>query len=99
MARLFISASRLEAWSVEGRAALDADKMTLVELDRTFTLKAAVRFTGVIGGDADPHQLIGLVKDEDELSTMGADHMADSVIYADTGYEVQQGFVGLPNPT
>jgi hypothetical protein len=98
VARLFISAARLEAWTAEGKAALDADRMTLVELGRSFVLKSAVRFMAVIGNEPDPYQLLGLVKDEDELATMGADHMADSVIYAETGYEVQQGFVGLPQP-
>jgi len=29
---------------------------------------------------------------------MGADHMANSVIYVDTAYEVQNGFVGEPLP-
>jgi len=98
VARLFISAERLEAWSAEGRAALEGDKMTLVELGRVFAIKSAVRFTGVIGDELDPHDLVGLVKEDEELIKMGADHMGDSVIYSDTGYDVQNGFVGSPLP-
>jgi hypothetical protein len=49
VARLFISAERLEAWTAEGRAALEGDKMTLVELGRVFEIRSAVRFTGVTG--------------------------------------------------
>jgi hypothetical protein len=98
VARLFISAERLEAWAAEGRAALDGERMTLVELGRVFEIRSAVRFLAVTGDEADPHDLVGLVKEEEELATMGADHMANSVIYADTAYEVQNGFVGTPLP-
>jgi hypothetical protein len=72
--------------------------MTLVELGRVFEIRSAVRFTGVTGEDLDPHDLVGLVKEDGELIEMGADHMANSVIYADTAYEVQNGFVGQPLP-
>jgi hypothetical protein len=98
VARLFISAERLEAWAAEGRAALNGDRMTLVELNRAFEIRSAVRFLSVTGNDLDPHDLLGRVKEDEELLKMGADHMANSVIYADTAYEVQNGFVGTPLP-
>ncbi len=96
MARLFISNTRLEVWSAEGKIALDGTQMVLSELGRSFSIKPAVFFARVAGGDPDPHDLIGKVKDEDELAKMGADHMATSVIYVDTAYEVVAGFVGAP---
>jgi hypothetical protein len=34
MSRLFISVDRLDAWTGEGRAALEGDSMTLTELGR-----------------------------------------------------------------
>lgn len=98
VARLFISAERLEAWAAEGRAALEADRMTLTELGRVFEIYSAVRFLAVTGDGPDPHDLVGLVKADQELTAMGADHVANSVIYADTAYEVQNGFVGTPLP-
>jgi hypothetical protein len=98
VARLFISAERLEAWSAEGRAALEGEQMTLVELGRVFAISSAVRFINVTGDELDPHDLVGLVKEDGELIQMGADHMGNSVIYADTAYEVQNGFVGTPLP-
>ncbi|HTJ40765.1 MAG TPA: hypothetical protein VL463_01675 [Kofleriaceae bacterium] len=98
MARLFISVERLENWSAENRVQVDGTRMTLTELGRIFDIKPAVHFLGVAGGDADPHGLVGLVKDEEELAKMGADHMASSVIYVDTAYDVQNGFVGVPLP-
>ncbi len=96
MARLFISNPRLEAWSAEGKISLEGSRMVLSELARAFEIKPAVYFERVAGNEADPHDLIGRVKDEDQLAEMGADHMASSVIYVDTAYEVVAGFVGTP---
>lgn len=96
VARLFISNQRLETWSTEGKIALEGTRMVLSELGRAFEIKPAVFFSRVAGGDPDPHDLLGKVKDEDELAVMGADHMASSVIYVDTAYEVVAGFIGAP---
>jgi hypothetical protein len=98
VARLFISVERLEAWSAENRVLVEGPRMTLTELGRVFEIRPAVHFLSVAGGDVDPHGLLGLVKDEGELAVMGADHMAGSVIYVDTAYDVQNGFLGVPLP-
>jgi hypothetical protein len=99
MARLYISVSKLESLSAANKVAIDGEILHLTELGRDFRIVPAVHFLGVSGGDSDPHRLVGLVKSEAELAGMGADHMATSVIYVDTAYEVQQGFVGDPVPT
>lgn len=96
MARLFISVAKLESLTAANKVTIDGDVMKLTELGRAFRIVPAVRFLGVAGGDADPHELVGLVKSEQELVGMGADHMATSVIYVDTAYDVQQGYVGDP---
>jgi hypothetical protein len=98
MARLFISGSKLEALTAANKVSIDAGVLNLTELGRSFRIEPAVRFVGVAGGDGDPHGLVGLVKSEEELAGMGADHMATSVIYVDTAYEVQPGFLGEPLP-
>lgn len=98
MARLFISVTKLEALTSVNKVTLEGDTMSLTELGRSFKIQPAVRFLSVAGGDADPHDLLGLVKSADELAKIGADHMASSVIYVDTAYEVQQGFLGDPLP-
>jgi hypothetical protein len=94
MARLFISVAKLEALTAANKVTIEGDRLDLTDLGRAFRIVPAVRFLGVAGGDPDPHELVGLVKSEEELTGMGADHMATSVIYVDTAYEVQQGFVG-----
>jgi hypothetical protein len=98
MSRLFISVERLEAWTAEGRANLTGDKMTLTELGRSFTMEPAVHFVGITGSSVDPAGLVGLVKSSAHLAQMGAELMESSVIYADTAYEVVNGFIGDPLP-
>jgi hypothetical protein len=88
---------RLEEWSSEGRASFEGDRMVLLELGQVFSMKPAVYFTAVTtGSDQDPADLVGLVRSEEELLQMGADHMASSVICGDTAYEVVNGFLGEP---
>jgi hypothetical protein len=98
VARLFISIVRLESWSLEGKVTIEGDRLVLAETDRAFALRPAVYFDRVAGGETDPHDLLGKVKDQEELAAMGADHMASSVIYVDTAYDVVGGFVGTPEP-
>jgi hypothetical protein len=98
MSRLFISIERLEAWTAEGRASLDGDRMTLTQFKRSFTMSPAVHFVRATGQDHDPHDLVGRVKSKSALETMGAEQFANSVIYHDTAYDVVDGFIGEPLP-
>jgi hypothetical protein len=50
------------------------------------------------GQDADPNNLVGLVKSKPQLEAMGAEQLANSVIYNDTAYDVIDGFIGEPLP-
>jgi hypothetical protein len=96
MARLFISQDRLDAWTMEHRVAVEGDRMTLADDGRSFRIRPAVRFLRVSGPDADPHDLVGKVKDEVALADLGADQYMNSVIMGDTAYDVQPGFLGDP---
>ncbi|MBL9014221.1 MAG: hypothetical protein JNL83_08590 [Myxococcales bacterium] len=98
MSRLFISVERLEAWSAEGRASLEGDRMTLTELGRKFAMAPAVCFVSATGTDHDPYDLVGRVKSKEALESMGAEQFANSVIYNDTAYDVIDGFIGDPLP-
>jgi len=72
--------------------------MVLTELGRAFTMTPAVCFVKAMGGDHDPNGLIGLVKSKRALEEMGAEQLANSVIYNDTAYDVIDGFMGEPLP-
>lgn len=98
MSRLFISVDRLDTWTAEGRAKLEGNRMTLLELGRAFSMTPAVAFASVSGGDGDPHDLVGRVKSKKSLEAMGAEQLANSVIYNDTAYDVIDGFIGEPLP-
>lgn len=98
MSRLFISVERLDAWTADGRASIDGDRMTLTELGRVFSMMPAVHFASVAGPDSDPNDLVGRVKTKAALDAMGAEQLASSVIYRDTAYEVVDGFIGEPLP-
>ena len=98
MSRLFISVERLDAWTADGRASIEGDRMTLTELGRVFSMAPAVHFARVSGQDSDPHDLVGRVKSKDALDQMGAEQLANSVIYRDTAYDVVDGFIGEPLP-
>lgn len=98
MARLFISLDRLDAWTVEGRAALDGEHMILTELGRRFTMTPAVCFVRTTANDRDPYDLLGRVCSKPQLEQMGAEQLANSVIYQDMAYDVIDGFVGEPLP-
>ena len=67
---------------------------TLSREGQTYSIQAAVRFLETVCGGADPHDLLGRVKTLPQLAQLGAEHYMDSVLLGDTGYEVQQGFVG-----
>lgn len=96
MSRLFISVDRLDAWTAEGRAALEGDRMVLTEYGRAFSMTPAVCFVSANGGEADPNGLVGLVKSKRALEAMGAEQLANSVIYKETAYDVIDGFIGEP---
>jgi hypothetical protein len=98
MSRLFISVERLDAWTTDGRASVEGDKMTLTELGRVFSMMPAVHFASVNGPDGDPHDLVGRVKSKQVLLQMGAEQLANSVIYRDVAYDVIDGFIGEPLP-
>ncbi|HSD90502.1 MAG TPA: hypothetical protein VLB44_23415 [Kofleriaceae bacterium] len=98
MSRLFISMERLEAWTAEGRASLEGDRMTLTELNRAFDMKPAVHFVKVSGQDTDPNDLLGRVKSKEALEELGGELLGNSVIVHETAYEVVEGFVGEPLP-
>src|SRR3954470_11039476 len=98
MSRLFISVERLDNWTIEGRASLEGDRMTLTELNRSFAMKPAVHFLRSAGTDGDPYDLVGRVKSKEALDEMGADCFEKSVIYKDPASDVIEGFLGEPLP-
>jgi hypothetical protein len=95
MPRLFIAYPRLDQWVEEQKVALDGDQLTTSDGKR-YHLSAAVCFLSLVGSDADPHQLLGKVKTESQLEALRAEHIQNSVLVGEVGYQVMEGFVGEP---
>jgi hypothetical protein len=95
----FLSQATLDDWSEQGKVRLDSNNLFLVAEARTMLLTPSLRFTHLIAGEEDPHQLLGRVKPLSAVQTLGGEHYMDSVIIGDIGYTVVEGYVGeLSNP-
>jgi len=94
--RVFVPQQTLDGWMSEGRVEVDGETMTLMPEGQRFRLKTAVRFMSEVTGGGDAAELIGKVKDLEQLEGLGGEHVADSVILGDNAYEVVEGFVGEP---
>ncbi len=93
---LFVSQNMLDSWTEQGKIDFVGNVMTLLSGDgkgRSYALEPAVKFVTVEGGEADPHQLLRKVKSDAQLRELGADHIDASVIYKDTAYQVEPGFL------
>ena len=93
MARLFISQDSFDQWCSDNNAALDGE--TLSFDGHRLAITPGVYFATVAGGDPDSLDLLGKVKNEEELATMSAEQYHNSVICGDVAYDVVCGFVGV----
>lgn len=85
----------LDALAEEGKLILEGSVLTLLSRDRpSFTLEPAYRILRTADGGPDPHGLVGIIRTERSLREMQAEIYLDSVIYRDTAYQADQGFIG-----
>jgi hypothetical protein len=96
MNRVFLPQETLDTWMSDGRIEVAGDTMTLNPEGQRFILKTAVHFVADLAGGGDAKQLIGKVKDLEQLAVLGGEHVADSVVLGDDAYQVVEGFVGEP---
>ena len=98
--RVFFPQQALDTWLESGRAALVGDELTILPEARRFRLTSAVRFTAEVAEGRDPHDLVGKVKDLEQVAALHGEHAAESVIIGDYAYDVIEGFLGeaLPAP-
>jgi hypothetical protein len=95
MKKLFFSHRILDSLVEEGRIKLEKNILTLLEGDQpSFELEPAYRFVKTADNSADPNNLVGRIKYEIEIKAMHAELYMHSVLYRDTAYEVEPGFIG-----
>jgi len=95
--RLFIPQDTMDRWVDEERAVLTDDELTLINEARIYRLAPAVLFLREATGADDPLELVGRVKDQAQLTILGADAYMDSVILDENAYDVRRGFVAIPS--
>ncbi len=96
-ARIFVPQDALEAFMANGHAHMTGDTL-FIESNR-FELTSAVRFVSEVAGGGDQSGLVGRVKTLEQLTELGGEHAAGSVILGDNAYEVVDGFIATPELT
>jgi hypothetical protein len=95
MNRMFFSQRILDALINEGKIRLDGNIITILSRDNpSFDLEPAFRFVRTADNGPDPHHLVGRIEYERALKSANAEIYLDSVIYAETAYVVEPGFIG-----
>nr|WP_217911117.1 hypothetical protein [Myxococcus sp. AM011] len=101
--KLFLPQSQLEEWALADKADVkDGRLVVMAEGGTAFAVSPAVHFLQLVSGE-DTHGLVAKVKTEEQLSRLGAEQMADSVLVGESAYEVVPGYVtevpsGAPKP-
>ena len=93
MARVFIPQDRLDGWNLEQKVEVTGDRIAFVGHGRAVRVEPAVRFVGLCAGE-DRAGLIGLVKSEQALASIGAQLYLDQVFLRGATYDVESGFLG-----
>jgi len=92
--KLFISQSDIDAWVARGQVDLEGDLLSLG--GGALRLRPASFFRRVAGGGGDERGLVGKVKDEDALAALGAEAYMTSVLFDDSAYDVEAGYLATP---
>ena len=93
MRKLFIPQSDIDRWMSSGRVELRGEVLVLRDASAEMKLRAAALFLRVAGDGTDKRGLVGKVKDEQALGALGAEAYMTSVLFDDTAYDVEAGFV------
>ena len=90
--KLFLPQKTLEDWALAEKADLVDDKLVVRETKSSHPCTPAVHFQKLVSG-ADTHELVGKVKTLAQITDIGGESMADSVLLGETAYEVVTGYI------
>ncbi|PZR13876.1 MAG: hypothetical protein DI536_11125 [Archangium gephyra] len=90
--KLFLPQKTLEEWALDDKADLQDGKLLVKDGNTTHTVSSAVHFQKLVSGE-DSNGLLGRVKTTAQLTSLNAEHFADSCIIGEAAYEVVEGFV------
>ena len=96
--KLFLPQTQLEEWALEDKADVKDGQLVVSGEQGVYPVTPAVHILQVVSGE-DTQGLVTKVKTESQLSSLGAEQMADSVLLGDTAYEVVPGYLAeVPVP-
>lgn len=96
MVRVFVSQACIDRWHGAGGIAIDGEVLRFHAVPQaSLRISAGVYFERIDGAERDPHDIVGSVKSEQELTQMGADHYESSVVLGDYAYTVKPGFLAM----
>lgn len=94
MKRLFFSQSMLDSMVEAGKIRVEKDLLTMLAGDQpVFRLIPAYRFVKTLDNSPDSAGFAGQIRSERELRELGAEVYMDSVIYRETAYQADPGFI------
>ncbi len=97
MKKLFFPQRLLDTLASEGTLTIEGNVVTILVRNRqaqTFTLEPAYRILRTVDGSADAAGLVGTIHTEQALRGKGAEIYLDSVVFRDTAYQADPGFIG-----
>ena len=85
--KLFLPQTQLEEWALEDKADIKDGVLLVTGEEGVYPVTPAVHVLQLVTGE-DTNGLVTKVKTEEQLKSLGAEQMADSVLLGDTAYEV-----------
>ncbi|ATB37569.1 hypothetical protein CYFUS_002991 [Cystobacter fuscus] len=97
--KLFLPQTQLEEWALEDKADVKDGVLVVTGETGVYPVVPAVHIVQLVTGE-DTNRLVAKVKTEQQLESLGAEQMADSVLLGETAYEVVPGYVAeVPSPS
>ena len=94
--KIFMSQEVLDALISQGKAELKVDLLTVNSRGQVYRLVPAYKFLYVVEGVADAQELVGKIFTKTELMKIKADIYMDSALVNEVAYQVEPGFMGVP---
>lgn len=94
--RLFFPQTLLDTWISDDRVELVGDELTLRDEGRRYRIVEAVHVLRDVAGAGDAGKLVGKVKTKEQLTSVSAEILENSMIVGDDAYDVAPGFIGEP---
>lgn len=90
--KLFLPQAKLEEWALSDKADLRDGKLVVTGDPGSYATTPAVHFVKLVSG-RDEKKLVSRVKTDEQLQTLGAEQMMESVLIGETAYEVEPGYL------